>query len=107
MVSNIEEASVSRIRGIKVFDGVPEFEGERAVLFDSKWEDKGKMPDDVLLTLLTASCEDYVKEGVDLLLYIGDLSMPALAIDLAELVRKGGRPINLRVRRTDEVLIAT
>jgi Ca-activated chloride channel family protein len=101
-----EEATAMRARRFEVFAGVPDFEGERAVLFDStRGVNKGTLPEDVLLAHIKATCDGEVKEGVDLLLFAGDLSLPALTVDLAELVRKGGRPINLRVRKGDEVLL--
>jgi Ca-activated chloride channel family protein len=87
-----------------LFVGVPQFEGNEAILFDSaRKEDETKLPERVTFVRLqiefpggppNAAALDL---GLSLLLFVDDQATPRARVRLADLVRQGGvRPLNVQ-----------
>jgi Ca-activated chloride channel family protein len=86
-----------------VFSGIPEFQKGEAVLFDSsRDEDADRLPESAtirkLLVTFPEGVPDYrsLDRGLNLLIFVGDLSSPRARVRLADVVRRRGeRPLNL------------
>jgi Ca-activated chloride channel family protein len=93
-------------RSITVFSGIPQFAKGEAVLFDSRGEER--IPERATLTRLSVSFDGPPSvppgEGMELVIYVGDLALPRASVRLEDLIRAGGeRPLNLR-RRAGEII---
>jgi Ca-activated chloride channel family protein len=90
-----------------VFAGVPHFEGQEAVLFDSaRTEDAERLPQEeaTFVQLRVAVPGGPPVAELHVLLFVDDLTAPAARVRLADLVRQGGdRPLNLRKRSGERV----
>lgn len=90
---------------VDIFSGVPTFAKGEAVLFDSTEEEK--LPEGASLSRVSVSFDGPAPQSLDrdlkLLIYVGDLAMPRATVRLADLVRVGGRPLNLR-RRAGQIV---
>ncbi len=90
---------------VDIFSGVPSFTEGEAVLFDSTEDEK--LPDQATLSRVSVSFDGPAPQSLDrdlkLLIYVGDLAMPRATVRLTDLVRVGGRPLNLR-RRAGQIV---
>jgi Ca-activated chloride channel family protein len=85
-----------------IFQGIPEFSGGEAVLFDTaREEDSARMADTAHLRRLSlrATGAAFDPKALDretaLLLYVDDLATPRAKVRLTDLLRQGTRPLNL------------
>ena len=88
-----------------VFDGVPTFANDEAVLYDGAFQGQ----EGSLFETLTISLDKAVQSGpkMNIAIYIGDLSVPRIKVALDDIIKNGGiRPINMVVRRHERVKIA-
>ncbi|MEI6796951.1 MAG: VWA domain-containing protein, partial [Methanomassiliicoccales archaeon] len=89
--------SAQRPGEFQVFAGVPMWNGDRAVLFDSDRDGAKGMAD--ALSMLRVEAEDTELEGLTLLLYLEDMQAPKVRVRLTDLRDLGGsRPLNLLYR---------
>lgn len=87
-----------------IFQGVPSFSNSEAVLFDTaRAEDGARMPETAHIRQLSvriAAGSAFDPMTLDretaLLLYLDDLAAPRAKVRLADLLRQGARPLNLR-----------
>ncbi len=90
---------------VDIFSGVPSFAEGEAILFDSTEDEK--LPEGATLSRVSVSFDGPVPQSLDrdlkLLIYVGDLAMPRATVRLTDLVRVGGRPLNLR-RRAGQIV---
>ncbi len=90
--------------GWTLFEGLPVFVGEEAVLFDtSRQEDKDKIAHATkfsrLIVQFAAGTPDpaTIDSGLTILIYVDDLASPRARVRLVDLVKQGGvRPLNLQ-----------
>jgi Ca-activated chloride channel family protein len=98
---------------VVLYSGVPRFEGEAAVLFDSsREEDEAKVPESgtirqIKVRFLGGEPEAGTLDGgLSLLIFVGDVVSPRAAVGLADIVRRRGqRPLNLARAKGDIVRI--
>jgi hypothetical protein len=97
-------SNAARAKRKPIFDGIPIWSGDRAILFDSQTGSKALPP---LLTRIRLEAEGDV-EGITLLLFLEDMQLPRVRVRLADMKALGGvRPINLQVagKRVQLVLV--
>jgi Ca-activated chloride channel family protein len=98
---------------VVLYSGVPQFEGDAAVIFDSsREEDVGKVPPSATLREISVRFPDgepdgqTLDPGLRLLIFVGDLSAPRAMVSLADMIRRRGRrPLNLTRAKGDVVRI--
>jgi Ca-activated chloride channel family protein len=98
---------------VVLYSGVPRFEEDAAVLFDSsRKEDQGKMPPSATLRQIRIGFPDgepdpgTLDPGLRLLIFVADLSAPRAIVSLADMIRRRGRrPLNLARAKGDVVRI--
>jgi len=96
-----------------LYSGVPPFEGDAVVLFDSSWEeDARKVPPSTTIRQIWVRFPggELDPEALDprlsLLIFVGDVVSPRAAVRLADIVRRRGqRPLNLARAKGDIVRI--
>lgn len=94
-----------------IFQGVPSFSHNEAVLFDTvRAEDGARMPETAHIRQLSVritneAAFDPMTQDRDtaLLLYLEDLAAPRAQVRLADLLRQGARPLNLRRQAGERV----
>lgn len=85
-----------------LFTGVPSFTDGEAILFDSsRDQDSGRIPGRAKINRLEVRfpggtpADDALDPGLELLVFVDDLSLPRARVRLADVVRQGGvRPLN-------------
>ena len=91
-----------------LFSGVPAFAGERAVLFDSRFQ-QDRIPQAVTISGIRVRFTGGVSQParfdprLSLVIYVGDLAVPRAKVRLADLMRQGERPLNL-LRSSGEIV---
>jgi Ca-activated chloride channel family protein len=98
---------------VVLYLGVPQFEDDAVVLFDSSREkDEGKVPPSATIRQIRVRFPDgdpdpgALDGGLSLLIFVGDLVSPRAAVGLADIVRRRGqRPLNLARAKGDVVRI--
>jgi len=98
---------------VVLYLGVPQFEDDAVVLFDSSREkDEGKVPPSATIRQIRVRFPDgdpdqrALDGGLSLLIFVGDLVSPRAAVGLADIVRRRGqRPLNLARAKGDIVRI--
>jgi Ca-activated chloride channel family protein len=101
----LEAAEVAVPRAFTLFDGVPQFEQQQAVLFDSSSSTAdmtfpgGATFDQIRVAVSGADNQQAADPGLCLWLFVDDAVAPRARVRLADIVRAGGaRPLNLRWR---------
>jgi Ca-activated chloride channel family protein len=78
-----------------LFQGIPDWSGDRAVLFDSDKDGKEAISGE--MSLLRLEAVDRELEGLTLLLFLEDMQVAKMRVRLSDLVALGGgRPVNLQ-----------
>ncbi len=96
-------APTDSLKTVTVFSGIPELAGGEAILFDSSRDEEADLlPESATIHKLSVTfpegTPDYrsLDRGLNLLIFVGDLSSPRARVRLADVVRRRGeRPLNL------------
>ncbi len=106
-------AKRARKRELLMFSGVPAFEGDRAVLFDSTRDKSPELEGELGLSAVSvrfpdgSPAADELDPELCLLIFVGDLASPRARVRLADLVRRSGkRPLNIHRAAGDVVVLA-
>jgi Ca-activated chloride channel family protein len=96
----------------QVFGGVPRFDGNEAVLFDTERDKADGLKGRLRLTAVSVDFPDdrLQPEEIDsklvLLIYVGDRAVPRARVKLADLIRQGGRrPLNIQRSAREAIVL--